>query len=291
MQSDSYKKRHLSKNLPDWFCLKNHKAVSVLDALGWYTQAGVREICYSQLLEMRRPQRSRSRGDWDGCVLQGLTKMRENPICDFSSDPFSQHPFTFWVGFKNSEVPVVRPMTLPDLYNLLELHGRRTLAETSTRLAEFNAGNFMNAGRPFFDSTDGPLDRLASAGCVPLIIDLGFPNQMLKLHFAKHLQKLRNQAKEKPFSARKQSPDLNIWKKAGLLPCMDLLIWAEEKEVRLPDRLIADALGSGNADEESVRKTLRPLAMGLLKPEENRGVLARLRALAYLASFPLKEQK
>jgi tetratricopeptide (TPR) repeat protein len=61
---------------------------------------------------------------------------------------------------------------------------------------------------------------------------------------------------------------LEEWAQIGLLMCMDLLLWEEEEQGRIPDSLIADALGSrGNADEEKVRKTIRPLATKLLLPE------------------------
>jgi hypothetical protein len=63
---------------------------------------------------------------------------------------------------------------------------------------------------------------------------------------------------------------------------MDLLLWEQVDEGRIPDSLIADALGSAsNADEEKVRKTIRPLAMRLLQPLRDSTLDQRLRALAY----------
>lgn len=71
---------------------------------------------------------------------------------------------------------------------------------------------------------------------------------------------------------------------------MDLLLWEEEQQRRIANRVIADAFGS---DEDKVRKTIRPLATTLLHIPgavlDGLVHLARLRARAYQDSIQRKE--
>jgi Family of unknown function (DUF6387) len=49
------------------------------------------------------------------------------------------------------------------------------------------------------------------------------------------------------------------------LPYADLLIWAKENKVKIPNRVFADAIfPQGEGGEEVVRKTTRPLAKRVL---------------------------
>jgi uncharacterized protein DUF6387 len=115
---------------------------------------------------------------------------------------------------------------------------------------------------------------------VPVVIDLRFPNRVLKKHFGQHLQRLRRGPRGKPEEAGRKSPDLKEWARIGVLPCMDLLLWAEEEEGSITDRFIADALEKDLYDDH-VRKTIRPLAMALLEPGWRPTQKQRLWALAY----------
>ena len=47
-----------------------------------------------------------------------LTRLREEPICDLTRNPFDDEAFSFCRNLKLPEVPVVRAMTFFDLYGL-----------------------------------------------------------------------------------------------------------------------------------------------------------------------------
>jgi hypothetical protein len=122
---------------------------------------------------------------------------------------------------------------------------------------------------------------------VPVMVDLTFSNSLLKRHFEMHLQLLRRNPYARTSLARMKSPNFREWTKMGVLPCMDLLLWAEGEDGRIPDSVIADALGpEGEVDEVMVRKTIKPISKGLLDPRSGSRVdFARLRALAYQDAF------
>ena len=282
MRGQSPKKRQLLKRLPSWFRVDAYRTAANLDAFGWYVQTSVRQVCYFQLRDMREPHRIVP--EWDSPVQQALASLRKSPICDPACSPFKDPPLSFCREFKPSQVPVVRSMTLEDLRRLGDCAERKSLDEVSVALAEKTAGDNSAFDR-LFDREWGEalLDyEWFGQGYVPVMIDLKFPNRVLKRQFEKHLQKLRRGPTAKSSQARKKTPNLNDWAKIGLLPCMDLLLWAEEEALRMPDSLIARALGtSENVGEENVRKTVRPLAMKILNPDRNTVLDERLRALAY----------
>lgn len=75
---------------------------------------------------------------------------------------------------------------------------------------------------------------------------------------------------------------MNKWGKTGLLPCIDLLLWGEELDVRISDSMLAKALGSqGQVDRVMIRKTVRPWADALVSPTGRDFTPNRLGALAY----------
>jgi len=60
-------------------------------------------------------------------------------------------------------------------------------------------------------------DELSWANEIPLMIDLNFPNSLLKQQFDTHLQQLRRRRGGRPTGAAKRSPDFKEWAKHGSL--------------------------------------------------------------------------
>ena len=102
--------------LPGWFSLGKYQRTAALDAAGWYWQITVRQVCGSQLRDMRAPNRIFP--ERDDAVRLALTRLREEPICDLTRNPFDDEAFSFCRNLKFPEVPVVRSMTFYDLYRL-----------------------------------------------------------------------------------------------------------------------------------------------------------------------------
>lgn len=142
---------------------------------------------------------------------------------------------------------------------------------------------------------------------IPLMVDLRYPNEVLVNHFKAYLQTIRQDPRGNPPEAGKHSPDLAAWTSQGLLPCMDLILWANELGNKMPIRLFVKAVNAGpdddpdepgdnrGVDEEGIRKIILPLAKDLLGQTSDRSIaLERLRAFAgidMLCKYGLKSKK
>jgi hypothetical protein len=266
MKDMSRSKRRLLKSIPPWFRIANYQHAAGLDALGWAMQIGVRQVCSAQLSNM--PERILP--EWDCAVRKALSSLRDNPLCSPISQPFRHHAFRRCFDFAGIRVLSVRSMMLKDLFRV-ERALRPTLTRAQIDCAEQLVSDQSSFGiaRFFLGSPDwmdaSVENECVRDGFVPLMIDLNFPNQHLMKHFGQHLQRLRRAPGGKPKQAAKKSPDLGSWAEMGLLPCMDLLLWAEEQRGRLPDRLIADAIEPSDIRrEDQIRRVIRPLASGFL---------------------------
>jgi hypothetical protein len=280
----SQDRRRLLRHLPSWFRVGRYRAVERFSALDWYGQTTLRQVCLAHLLNMREPVPILQ--EWNHVVREVLARMRENPICDLTRPPFDHEAFSLCrdVGFPRA--PVARSMTLEDLY-LIDWRVRRNLqphqiAEAQRISSDQSPSSilrFLFCPEWMSAKVD---DECLGHGYMPIMINLDFPNHLLSKHFKRHIQQLRRTSKGKSKESGKKSPDLKTWGRIGLLPCMDLLLWAEGERSRIPDSLIADALApDGSLDEEQVRKTIRPLAIALLRPLVDRTANDRLRALAF----------
>jgi hypothetical protein len=184
-------------------------------------------------------------------------------------------------------------MMLRDLCRIKNAMEGQLSPEQIRAMRKYESSDF-----PVFQFHNGSLDTpVPDAGNflwhdLPLMIDLRYPNSVLIEHFKAYLQMLRKDPRGKPEEAAKHSPDLTKWASQGLLACMDLILWAEEKGCRISDSRLVKALNpdpyddiseDGGVDEESVRKTIRPLAKELLDWRTYPHVdIDRLRAIASL---------
>src|SRR5208282_620349 len=272
-------KRRYLKVLPEWFNLKKYERAAALDAESWNFQIAIRCACFDHLCIMRSPKPYLS--EWDGPILKALDSLRSNPIATANSPPFDDAAFSWCY---ETPVAAVRPMTRWDLYNIdLAVKLGFTPAEAElyhelvTDESPFAIVSVVNLALNDWRHSTVDKDCIPST-TLPIMIDLRFPNKVLKQHFEIHLQRLRRRRGGRPEEAKKQSPDLDKWGKVGILPCVDLLLWGKELDSRIPDSVLAKALGpQGQVDEVMIRRTVRPLAKALLSPDYP----TRLGALAY----------
>jgi hypothetical protein len=280
--------RRLLRHLPSWFRVVRYRAVQRFGAVDWYGQITLRQVCHSHLLRMRKPgEPDTILQAWNDAVREALTRMRENPICDLNHAPYDHEAFSFCRNVGFPQVPVVRSMTLEDLYSTnwlvqrnLQPHQIAQAQQMASNKSSSSILRFLFCPEWMSAKVD---DECLGHGYMPIMINLDFPNHLLAKHFMRHVQELRCSSKGKSKESGKKSPDLKTWERTGLLPCMDLLLWAEENRSRIPDSMIANALAPEvDLDEEQVRKTLRPLATELLKPMGDSTADDRLRALAFV---------
>jgi hypothetical protein len=280
--------------IPEWFSLRKYCRAASLDAAGWYGQITVRQVCGSLLRDMRDPNPIFP--EKDALVRHALTSLRAEPIGDLTHSPFDDDAFSFCGNFTFPNVPVVRSMTFWDFCGV-DSRIRRVLPANEVDQSHEIARNLSSHGaeavlyRPPKWMEADLKSECFWGGLIPLVIDLRFPNSLLVHHFELHLQNLRRREPRKPETS-KHSPDVGEWARLGVLPCMDLLLWEDEQQCRISNRLITDALALRSSDDK-VRKTIRPLATTLLHMPgailDGLVHLSRLRALAHQDSVQRKE--
>jgi len=104
---------------------------------------------------------------------------------------------------------------------------------------------------------------LASFPRAGLFVDLNAPDSLLVAEFKDWLATARpTMCKDKP----DRRALYGRWGKYGLLPYLDLMIWAVAEDANIIDKVMAQAISKHhNMGEENVRKTVAPLAERLFQ--------------------------
>lgn len=94
----------------------------------------------------------------------------------------------------------------------------------------------------------------------PVMVDLRASDAALKDAFSVWLAKVRaaQPAAERPKAI------YDRWARYGVLPYLDLSIWTWETGAHIPDRVMSAAISRYDMGEANLRKTVKPLALGLL---------------------------
>lgn len=250
--------------LPAWFRFEKYCDMADFGAERWHRAITSRQICASQLRDMKEPEPIFPQ--WNAPVLQALASLRSNPIRDLPTPLYAHPPFDACHKIWHADVRTVRPMTFWDLCVIdRDIKTTRTPCEieeirkVANKLFSLGAIHVLYPPPEWMES-DLPLDCF-STDAVPLMVDSRFPNALLRKHFELYLQALRRHKKGQPRPSTRHSPDPQTWTRLQLLPCMDLLLWGKQNEHRMTNSRIARLI---YMDEEQVRKTIRPLAAGLL---------------------------
>jgi hypothetical protein len=231
------------KGLPKWFDLKKYERAATLDAEGWNLQISVRQACYAHLCAMRAHEIYLQ--EWDDPVYKAIDSLRSNPIVVTNSPPFDHKAFSWCFAIP---VGAVRSMTRLDLYSI----DRRVRQRLTSKEIEKNHWLVTNESPAALallraEYLDVRVDEDCSGlSTLPIMIDLRFPNKVLSRHFNIYLDQLRRRKGGWPKVARKKTPNLKKWTEAGVLPCIDLLLWGKQQNLRIPDSLLAKALGLFN---------------------------------------------
>lgn len=123
-----------------------------------------------------------------------------------------------------------------------------------------------------------------------VMINLDLPDSILIDSFRQWLKSARFDTKTTAAAKRYRKPDFDSWVRLGILPFLDLTIWAIETGVSIPNRVMADAIfHPGEGGEEVVRKTTEPTALKLVDERDSEG-MAPLDALCAQAALELAGQ-
>jgi hypothetical protein len=99
------------------------------------------------------------------------------------------------------------------------------------------------------------------------MVDLKLPDYILKTQFQEWLSEMRTAERQRHEGLSKhKGPSRAKWIDMGLLPCIDLLLWASEQDTEISMLDLAFAIHKGDVNkEDSIRKTTVPLATSFLQ--------------------------
>lgn len=254
--------RHVSQ-LPRWFSLSNYAAQQQLSLKDWLRQLSVR----AELQDAARPLVDFHRED------QAL--IRQDPIVRAPVGREEHIGRIRWVDAQvqgqEDQHQFVRPMTLVDHIVAVDMVG----AAEYQRHAE--------AWRILFNATEPSPEALAAerswpalesslasfaapttaASMAHVVVDLEVADELLIRSFTQLLPALRRaaSARSQDTAAENLRIDPGSWCRFAVLPYLDLRQWAVEEGLRIPNRVMADAIFEpGEGGEEVVRKTTTKLA-------------------------------
>jgi hypothetical protein len=270
--------KHVSE-LPEWFNLKRYQAAKLLDMYFWHVQLVIRKFCLT-IKDM-------------STNMEPIEIIRKNTFIII----FQHKAFQTWYtilnkihidhNYKNRNQSSISTLNLRTFYNIQKFISpdRKTYepdlddyiidAILSTPKGEMPVIDLpedytKHHNNPKQEWLNEPVHRslpsYLQSECITKI-DLNFPDDVLIEHFKKWLSAIRSEHPQPKTKYFKQS-DFNSWVLYGVLPYLDLKIWEREKNVRIPNRVIADAIYQpGVGGEETVRKTTAPLVEYLLSEE------------------------
>ncbi|KNH43973.1 DUF6387 family protein [Pseudomonas lini] len=94
-------------------------------------------------------------------------------------------------------------------------------------------------------------------------VSLDLPDAVLVESFKAWLAETRQAAGAA--RSKYHRPAYDRWASYGLLPFLDLIIWAQDSNMHIPDRVMSAAVSRYDKGESSFRKTVVPLAAGLMR--------------------------
>lgn len=287
--------KHVS-DLPQWFNLEKYKASSALDSSGWYEQLSVRRDLIGLIGSPRWESWQANGPPKTGRqTMRALALVRDMPIVDVAKNDLLR---AYFYGGAMQELKTcdlrysfgVHLTTVRNLY-LTEGHIER---DKRTHARGFFAQIFNDENSLAYplvykhvDWIDEPVDNIGYSGgfAVNLRVNMLLPDKVLVEQFKRVLNELRSPLQRAGISiANTQKPDFSDWVRFGVLPYLDLQIWQREVGVKIPNRVMADAIFlPGEGGEEVVRKTTAKFAKELLTRKH-------LETLAALAAHEIAER-
>lgn len=253
-------------DLPEWFDLEKYKGCAEFGALEWYA-------CIRERVRVAHVVEALVSGE-RGSIRKKLASMRAHPLAaiDRKEELIQQllpRPAVRSATWQALE----RAARLDRMTNSKQAPAWESLGD-AIRLA--SPDNELGNERALQESETlmipGWLDREADAALA--IVDLSATDAVLVDAFKEWLIQARA---GQPTVARKKTRKryaIERWAGYGLLPYLDLKIWAIETGTKIPLDVLRDAIRPRHSDSEHIRKTVASLARSLVAD------LSGLRAMA-----------
>lgn len=260
--------KHRSQ-LPPWFSLENYEGLKDLALADWLRQLSARAELMTAALPLHKYQ------------LDRLHILRSQPII---SAAIAEDNLCSWHAQLNAQLeddPLggapVCPMTLSDLLRVEQDIGEDHLVYARDLVLRYYYGGGLDVLDPAVaiqamqerHELDRPVDGWSAhhAKTSLVVVNLTLPDAVLIQSFRDLLPRLREQV-----SFRRQGPvptNARVapeeWVRIGVLPYLDLRLWANETSHRITNRTFADAIfPPGEGGEEIVRKTTSKVAAELM---------------------------
>jgi hypothetical protein len=270
--------KHVSE-LPEWFKLSNYKEVKNFTLSNWCEQIQGRILflqAYISIFTSSDTNTHEYKLRTSSLLQLALHNIRSNPLeiyqgehlrnfldeVEPSIEPFS--PFSYLGVFEftgNDLLSLLKTLPNDYLKSMMELVNSTSTPDSEDALSP-DEPEWLN--KPLFN----PSSHINSV-YDPVIVNLSIPDNILIEHFKTYLkmrniQKKSNENHIKRFS----KSDQENWHRFGVLPFLDLEIWAIENDVNIPYRVFADAIfPDGTCGEETIRKTTLPMVKQLSTDE------------------------
>lgn len=280
------------KDLPDWFDREKYRQAETFGEKEWFEQ-----LAYRKWLLMNNPEYpvrqtitrsivkeitykdengeivpdgallfsgevaiddAEAMANWRKWVGKAASALRESPFAVEQWDP---------KYIKNAQP--VTSMTIGDMHGVL-VQGALTTKRsgTSSLLQDYiDTFKFEEVSCKAIYHRPFAMESITRAA---VMVNLDATDGEIKQGFDTWLKEVRANQQTK---AKRQKPSHTNWARYGLLPYLDLLIWAMETDTHIPDRVMSAAISQYDAGEANLRKTLVPLAADLM------GSLSTLQAM------------
>lgn len=289
--------KHLS-DLPEWYGLDKYEKAKSLDPAGWYEQLLARKrLLIAGGLDHKKSLDGPPKTTLEVLEAELLTLVRTTPIIKLSrNDPLRAFIYSLTGKTLLSGGPSytrgIDLTTVRSFYRTERLIQRekRDYARKYFSRYETDEWLYPEKYRPM-DWMDGPIDAISRKYIFSLSVNVELnllvPDNVLEEHFRELLQDIRTSLAEfGPQIENKQRLNFELWQNYGVLPYLDLKIWESETGIKIPNRVMADAIFPvSQGGEETVRKTTAKMAKSLLTQEH----LETLAAVA--AQHIIKERK
>jgi len=257
-----------ASELPTWFKLEKYNFTKNLKAFGWYEQLTIRTLFICEIQQSFKNRRSFPEG-----LKQAIQTVRENPNSDMLRDNRLAEYYTPKTNFLDLLNPKtntdnmrgILSITIRDYMCMKYFLDEEKFAYMEKWIAAEKEGDVADA--PWMDE---PLYNfyINEIGTITDVIwiNLASPDSFIIESFKKYLEDRRKKQKPKNFTPKHfRESDFNNWSRWGLLPFLDLTILESELLENIPYRVLADAIfPTGEGNEETIRKTTKPLAIEVI---------------------------
>jgi hypothetical protein len=276
MKADPYGRQ---ARVPSWFKLSKYQDIGKLTRLVWYKHLSVRRDCLNAVglgrdfwLEAE-PLVCRNAHK----ILKGL---RRNPLRVSKTADRVMVEFEAFLAQKLPTSLAVRSLTMLGLCDQLSsvTEEKRAAVCSYVNLETRQRMDFRDANQTWLSQTvhmhRPTRDYFHWAELVE--VDLSLPREVVVRQFREWISEKHGEKDERGSQAIPYAPNLKSWAEMGLLPCMDLMLWAAEKDLILTTREIAIAIHDGGlARESATAKTTIPLARDFFRHGRKSSMLLR----------------